>query len=1282
MINRQQLLADLQKFLQRIEADLLERSESTEVPEVPAALHAEYEKAAKAERTAQNYEDWRTDTITQAAAAWVLSCVFVRFLEDNSLIDPPKIAGPGERLARARDEHELYFRSHPQHTDREYLLSIFAELAKLPGTRDIFGEHNAINDLPNWLSGDAAGELLNFFQKIDASTGELVHDFTDPNWDSRFLGDLYQDLSEAARKKFALLQTPDFVEEFILDRTLEPALDEFGLVTGHSSLVTGQSQATNDKGQTTNDYFKMIDPACGSGHFLLGAFPRLLDRWQRKEPGTNIRELTQRALNSIHGVDINPFAVAIAKFRLLLAAMKVCEETKLHKGLPHFHINIACGDSLLHGEDRTSTGQKLWDYAEGATDEESYAHAYPGEHLQTVRTLLRPGTYHCVVANPPYIVPKDRKLNDWYRKRYSACGGKYSLSVPFMQQIFQLSCEGGFTGQITANSFMKREFGKKLIESFISTIDLTHVIDASGAYIPGHGTPTTILFGRKRAPVGSSLRSVLGIRGEPCTPNDPSKGLVWSSIVNLIDCPGSSNDFVSSTNSDRKLFHIHPWAIGGGGANELKKQLEDNAQSHLIDHCNTMICVVTLEDDAYSAPECSWLRIGVEKEELTGFVEGDMIRDWEICGVTSALFPHDRKTRTPSIGPIAQRRLWNLKTNLSGRLWFGKTQVERGLQWYEYGMVSGPALATTLSITYGEIATHNHFVLDRGGKVFKQTAPVIKIKADSTEDEYFALLGLLNSSTACFWMKQVCFPKGGDHVGQEGARVRRSLWDERYAFNGTNIEKLPLPEGRPLDTTKHLDQLAQALSCLQPGNVLTQWRKDQKMHPSPPAPLPEVGRGEQDDDLCDFAPLRETLSASRIEWELTRQQMIAAQEDLDWECYRLYGLIDDVLTGQNSATAVPAWLPLSLGQRAFEIVLARRITAGETQSTWFERHGATPITELPADWPEHYKRLVERRIELIENDSNIRLIEQPEYKRRWNTEPWESQLERALREWLLLRLETYFDFDSRMTDDGDVSNKPADIAVPLVEIAVHSVAQLADAARRDPQFMEVGQLYRDDPAFNVQALVEELVLAESVPHLPVLRYKDSGLRKRAEWEKTWDLQRREDAGESVGTIPVPPKYTSADFISTGGARYWSLRGKLDVPKERWISFPHCEGPDGTLVICWAGYDHLQQAQAISAYYVRVQTEFGGSDDPRLIPLLASLIVLLPWLKQWHNEPNANFDGLRMGDYFEGFVNEEARNLGKTLAEIKAWVPPKKVAKAPRAKKTKKNAAQSAGEPEG
>ena len=347
-------------------------------------------------------------------------------------------------------------------------------------------------DTDNFLSGDAAGELLKFFQKIDANTGALVHDFTDPHWDARFLGDLYQDLSEAARKKYALLQTPEFVEEFILDRTLDPALEEFGLQD-----------------------FRMIDPACGSGHFLLGAFRRLVARWQKKEPGANERVLVQRALDGVHGVDVNPYAVAIARFRLLLVALQACKERRLIDA-PGFRINIVCGDSLLHGSGATI--QLEFGKAPPLT------HVYQSEDVAELRRMLVPERYHAVVANPPYITPKDKALNDAYRGRYTACHMKYSLAVPFMQRIFQLAVPGGYTGQITADSFMKREFGKNLIQEFFPTVDLTHVIHTSGAYIPGHGTPTVILFGRNRKPLTSTLRTVMGIRGEPSTPDDPSQG--------------------------------------------------------------------------------------------------------------------------------------------------------------------------------------------------------------------------------------------------------------------------------------------------------------------------------------------------------------------------------------------------------------------------------------------------------------------------------------------------------------------------------------------------------------------------------------------------------------------------------------------------------------------------------------------------------------------------------------------------------------------------------------
>jgi len=100
-----------------------------------------------------------------------------------------------------------------------------------------------------------------------------------------------------------------------------------------------------------------------------------------------------------------------------------------------------------------------------------------------------------------------------------------------------------------------------------------------------------------------------------------------------------------------------------------------------------------------------------------------------------------------------------------------------------------------------------------------------------------------------------------------------------------------------------------------------------------------------------------------------------------------------------------------------------------------------------------------------------------------------------------------------------------------------------------------------------------------------------------------------------------------------------------------------------LMICWAGYDHLQQALAISAHYQAIKEEQGGDEDSRLIPLLAAIAELIPWLRQWHNEPNADFGGLSMADYFENeFLATEARALNQTIEEIKAWQPPARTAR--------------------
>jgi hypothetical protein len=561
-----------------------------------------------------------------------------------------------------------------------------------------------------------------------------------------------------------------------------------------------------------------------------------------------------------------------------------------------------------------------------------------------------------------------------------------------------------------------------------------------------------------------------------------------------------------------------------------------------------------------------------------------------------------------------------------------------------------------LGIAFPFVTTHNNFVFDRGGKVFNRTAPVIKLPAGTSVIEHLGILGLLNSSTACFWCRQVMMDKGNGGIG---GGISNEIWERRMELNATAVERFPLLTDVPLDHASAIDAEAQRFSACLP------------------------------DAICARAiPTRSVFDIARGTAEEARGTMVARQEELDWRCYRLYGLYAD-------APEHPTPPPLKLGERAFEISMARRMDEGTLETSWFSRHGSTPITNLPAHWSEDYRTVVEHRIALIEADPTIGLIERPEYKRRWSIEPWETMERDAVRKWLLDRLE-----DPRYW--------------PGIEPRLTSTRALADATRHDPDFLSVAALYTGHETFDLDALMTELVTKEAVPFLPVLRYSETGLRKRADWEATWVKQREEDAidadlathratflrnawtranprqpdetedayaasmttslndpiivkaadaaiaaeaarrkRETVGTIPVPPKYRTPDFLSTD---VWRLRGGLDVPKERFVSFAHCaRDADGSLPVLWAGYDHLARAKAIAAWFVE-RKDVDGWPAPRLTPLLAGLLELVPWLRQWHNglDPDT---GVHMGDYFAEFVEDEARALGVTLAELRAWTPP-------------------------
>ncbi|KFU81955.1 DNA methylase [Amycolatopsis lurida NRRL 2430] len=1182
-----ELVKDLRKQVTLLEDDLRARSE--EVEESATALRTEYDEAFAAKRIAATYEAWRDDRVTQVAAAWVLGTVFVRYCEDNDLIEWPFIAGPGEKLIDAEERHEKFFREHPELNDRDWIIEAFNHLAGTnPTVAGLFDrQHNPLWEI--MPSFEAATSLLGFWRRR-GDNGEIRYDFTGS--DTRFLGDLYQDLSEHARKTFALLQTPEFVEEFILDLTLEPAVEEFGL----KSLRT-------------------IDPACGSGHFLLGIFHRLLDAWRAAEPGTNDWELIKRALESVHGCDKNPFAVSIARFRLMIAAMQAAGAQQLNE-TRRFPLNIAVGDSLMHGEGVKNEQADLF----ASEDAYTYRTEDVGEFIRSCE-LLKTSSYHVVVGNPPYITVKDKQENANYRERYSTCSGTYALSVPFAQRLFQLAIRGdgserdaGFVGQITANSFMKREFGKKLIEEFFPTIHLTHVIDTSGAYIPGHGTPTAILVGRNH--IGrphQAIRAVLGIRGEPSQPENPTKGLVWSAIVEQVDKLDSESEWVSTDNIDRSVFGVYPWSLSGGGSATVVSAIEENATRLGIRATSIGRTTATGADEAYFLPNQQTAQRLGELAQTRDLVTGESVRDFRFTSTVRVRNPYVNQQQTsfvPESDQPAARSLWPYRNLLSKRIIFGKNVIENGFPWYCHLENYSSKLKSRKGISFAFVATHNHFVYDRNGLLFNRTAPVIKLPEEATEDDHLALLGVLNSSTACFWMKQVSHSKGN---ATAASGMPDQPWSWNWEFTGTKMLEFPLPGSLPLELSRVIDNLSLQLATHEP--------------------LALIDSG---------APTRGRNDIARKGYEHIRQQMTALQEELDWKVYGAYALLNTAELAKVTASDLDNIPKIKPGERAFEIILARELKAATTSTRWFSHHGHCPVTNIPSHWPEWYQRIVQARIDIIEKRKDIALIERPECKRRWATQPWEKKEAEALRTWLLDRCEIkdiWFTLRDGMKQPRTLT-----------------ISQLADQFRDDANMNSVAQLYAADHLgkrdLTLAQVLEQVVADQHVPYLAAMRYKDTGLRKREQWERVWEMQREEDRTGERLDIPVPPKYGNPDFRKTS---YWSQRGKLDVPKERFISYPDANPEaDPTLLLGWAGWDHKDQAQAL-VNIVNDRVEQAGWGTDKLTPLLAGLRELMPWVHQWHGEYDDAWGGTPAEEY-QTFLDDQRAKQQLTEDDLRTWRP--------------------------
>ncbi|GGX84378.1 hypothetical protein GCM10010510_31740 [Streptomyces anandii JCM 4720] len=115
-----------------------------------------------------------------------------------------------------------------------------------------------------------------------------------------------------------------------------------------------------------------------------------------------------------------------------------------------------------------------------------------------------------------------------------------------------------------------------------------------------------------------------------------------------------------------------------------------------------------------------------------------------------------------------------------------------------------------------------------------------------------------------------------------------------------------------------------------------------------------------------------------------------------------------------------------------------------------------------------------------------------------------------------------------------------------------------------------------------------------------------------------------------------------------------------MPKERFISYPGASPDnDPSLLIGWAGWNHRHQAEAlVNLLNDRLNDDGWHKEDSRFVPLLAGLAEVMPWVKQWHDEYDEEWEGNPAEDFNSALV---AGMYGRHLSrdDLTAWRPEKK-----------------------
>lgn len=569
---------------------------------------------------------------------------------------------------------------------------------------------------------------------------------------------------------------------------------------------------------------RVCDPACGSGAYLLGMLHELLELRTCLFASQKIDAVSahQRKLeiiqHNLYGVDLDPFAVNIARLRLWLS-LAVEYEGGTPPPLPNLDFKIEAGDSLAapdpqtvfsgqgalrvtvakqfqeakaayllaHGSEKKAlrekadamrTDLKTWlhseapagafdwavEFAEVFAPRPAVAALDGGLNLGDTLAATEPGGFDIIVANPPYVrMELIKPLKPMLRRNFATVHDERTdLYIYFYARAHELLRRGGVAAFISSNKWLRAGYGEKLRQL---------LLDAQAFHLVAD-------FGE--LPVFQTAATFPAIFVWEKTPRRTAD-TAWTVIKDIDACYAEG----VQAHLSRLAEHVPADRFGPGkprlassGAADRRSKMESSG-SRLVEYVGGQICrgIVTGLNEAFmldrETRDSLVFQDKKSAEVIKRLVVGDDVRRYEIHYRDSYILylPHGCDIdRYPAI----REHLRPFRKQLEGR---ATQQPWHELQQPQQAYVRHFEAA---KIFYPEIGKELRFVLDES-RAYPNAKAFFLPAAD------FFLLGVLNSATVFDFLKNVCSILGDENQGG------------RLEFRAQYMEQLPIPDASSAD---------------------------------------------------------------------------------------------------------------------------------------------------------------------------------------------------------------------------------------------------------------------------------------------------------------------------------------------------------------------------------------------------------------------------------------------------------------------------------------------------